>query len=50
MNRSRGLTLLQTFSIESGDVLPGLRGRGGHRGHPAQVTSSVFATRRFLDV
>lgn len=49
MNRSRGLTLLQTFSIESGDVtlaclavmLTAI---------VLSVSSSVLATRRFLDV
>lgn len=49
MNRSRGLTLLQTFSIESGDVvlacvavmLTAIL---------LSVSSSVLATRRFLDV
>ena len=49
MNRSRGLTLLQTFSIESGDVLLACVAVMV-TAVILSVTSSVLATRRFLDV
>lgn len=49
MNRSSGLTLLQTFSIESGDVVLACFAVMG-TAVVLSVTSSVVATRRFLDV
>jgi cell division transport system permease protein len=49
MNRSSGLTLLQTFSIESGDVLLACVAVMV-TAVLLSVTSSVLATRRFLDV
>jgi cell division transport system permease protein len=49
MNRSRGLTLLQTFSIESGDVVLACVAVM-LTAIVLSVSSSVLATRRFLDV
>jgi cell division transport system permease protein len=49
MNRSSGLTLLQTFSIESGDVVLACFAVLA-TAVVLSVTSSVVATRRFLDV
>ena len=49
MNRSRGLTLLQTFSIESGDVVLACFAVL-FTAVLLSVSSSVLATRRFLDV
>ena len=49
MNRSRGLTLLQTFSIESGDVVLACFAVL-FTAVLLSVSSSVRATRRFLDV
>ena len=49
MSRSRGLTLLQTFSIESGDVVLACFAVL-LTAVVLSVSSSVLATRRFLDV